>query len=107
AAQVDPTLRVRFTTSHPQDMSDKLIETIAAHSNICSYIHLPVQSGSDRILEAMNRNYTSAHYLKLVEKIKSTIPDVALSTDIIAGFPTETDEDHQQTLAVMREVEYD
>lgn len=106
-AEVDRSLRVRFTTSHPQDMSDKLIQTIADHANICSYIHLPVQSGSDRVLEEMNRNYTSAEYLALVERIKKTIPGVALSTDIIAGFPTETEEDHQRTLEIMRQVEYD
>lgn len=106
-AAVDRTMRVRFTTSHPQDMSDKLIETIAAHENICNYIHLPIQSGSDRILELMNRTYTVDHYLALVEKIRRTIPGVALSTDIIAGFPTETDEDHRQTLDVMRQIGYD
>jgi len=106
-AHIDPKLRVRFTTSHPQDMSDKLIEAIAGHENICAYIHLPVQSGSDRILDLMNRTYTIDHYMKLVEKITSTIPGVALSTDIIAGFPTETDEDHQATLDVIREVRYD
>jgi tRNA-2-methylthio-N6-dimethylallyladenosine synthase len=106
-AEVDPNLRVRFTTSHPQDMSEKLLRTIAENSNICSYIHLPLQSGSSRILDEMNRNYTREHYVKLVKKIKEIIPDVALSTDIIAGFPTETEEDHQETLEVMREIEYD
>ncbi len=106
-AQVDPSMRVRFTTSHPQDMSDKLIETIAAYRNICKCIHLPVQSGSDRILDLMNRTYTRDHYMRLVEKLKTALPDVCLSTDIITGFPTETDEDHRQTIAVMNEVQYD
>ena len=106
-ARIDPTLRVRFTTSHPQDMSEKLIDTIAGHENICNYIHLPVQSGSDRVLRLMNRTYTRDHYLGLVEKIRSRIPGVSLSTDIIAGFPTETDIDHQQTMDLIRAVGYD
>jgi len=106
-AAVDPLLRVRFTTSHPQDMSDKLIETVAAHDNICKYIHLPVQSGSNRILELMNRTYTADHYLRLVEKIRRVVPGVALSTDIIAGFPTETEEDHRMTLELMEHVRFD
>jgi tRNA-2-methylthio-N6-dimethylallyladenosine synthase len=106
-AELDPTLRVRFTTSHPQDMSEKLIETIAAHENICNYIHLPVQSGSDRILELMNRTYTADHYLRLVEKIRKTIPGVSLTTDIISGFPTETEEEHGMTLDLLRTVEYE
>ncbi|MBI3586528.1 MAG: TRAM domain-containing protein, partial [Ignavibacteriales bacterium] len=97
----------RFMTSHPQDMSEKLIRTIAEHENICKYIHLPVQSGSNRILELMNRTYTREHYLNLVNKIKAIIPDVSLSTDFIAGFPTETDDDHAMTLDVIHEVEYD
>lgn len=106
-AQVDRDTRIRFTTSHPQDMSEKLIRTIAEHENICKYIHLPVQSGSNRVLELMNRTYTREHYLNLVNKIKTVIPDVSLSTDFIAGFPTETDDDHKMTLDVIREVEYD
>ncbi len=106
-AGIDPDLRVRFTTSHPQDMSDRLIAAIAGHENICSYIHLPFQSGSDRVLELMNRTYTRAHYLELVRRIKERIPGVALSTDIIAGFPTETEEDHQQTLSLIEEVRFD
>ncbi|PLX25819.1 MAG: tRNA (N6-isopentenyl adenosine(37)-C2)-methylthiotransferase MiaB [Ignavibacteria bacterium] len=106
-ADVDPGLRVRFTTSHPQDMSDRLIEAIAGHENICSYIHLPFQSGSDRILELMNRTYTRDHYLNLVRKIRTAIPDVALSTDVIAGFPTETEEEHAETLSLMEEVRFD
>ena len=106
-ARVDRGIRIRFTTSHPQDMSEKLIQTIAEHPNLCNYIHLPVQSGSNRILELMNRTYDVDHYMKLVEKIKATIPGVSLSTDIIAGFPTETDEDHRKTVELIREVEYD
>lgn len=106
-SKVDPKLRVRFTTSHPQDLSDKLIDAIADHENICNYIHLPIQSGSDRILELMNRTYTVEHYLLLVQKLRNRIPRVALSTDIIAGFPTESEDDHQLTLDIMREVQYD
>ncbi|MBI5660838.1 MULTISPECIES: tRNA (N6-isopentenyl adenosine(37)-C2)-methylthiotransferase MiaB [Ignavibacterium] len=107
AAKVDPSMRIRFTTSHPQDLSDKLLYTIAEHHNICNYIHLPVQSGSNRILELMNRTYTIEHYLNLIEKAKKIIPGVSFSTDIIAGFPTETWEDHLATLDVMRQVRYD
>ena len=106
-ANVDSTIRIRFVTSHPQDMSDKLIQAIAEHKNICKYIHLPFQSGSDRILNLMNRNYDRKHYLNLVHKIKSLIPDVSLTTDIITGFPAETEEDHRQTLEVMKEVQFD
>jgi len=106
-ARLDRTMRVRFTTSHPQDMSPKLIETIASHDNICNYIHLPVQSGSDRILELMNRTYNAEHYLRLVRNIKAAIPGVSLSTDIIAGFPTETADDHARTLDLIRSVGYD
>jgi tRNA-2-methylthio-N6-dimethylallyladenosine synthase len=106
-ARVDRNMRIRFTTSHPKDMSDKLIQTIAEHPNICNYIHLPVQSGSDRILELMNRTYDRKHYLELVRKIRKTIPGVSLSTDIIAGFPTETEEDHKMTLSLLEEVRFD
>ncbi len=106
-AAIDPALRVRFTTSHPQDMSDRLIAAIAENDNICSYIHLPFQSGSDRVLELMNRTYTRAHYLELVRRIKERIPGVALSTDIIAGFPTETEEDHRETLSLLEDVRFD
>ena len=106
-AQVDRSMRIRFTTSHPKDLSDKLLYTISEHPNICNYIHLPVQSGSNRILELMNRTYTIEHYLELVEKARKIIPGVSFSTDIISGFPTETFEDHVMTLDVMREVGYD
>ncbi|MBT8387469.1 MAG: MiaB/RimO family radical SAM methylthiotransferase, partial [Ignavibacteria bacterium] len=105
-ARVDRSLRVRFTTSHPQDFSDKLLYTIAEHPNLCNFIHLPVQSGSDRILELMNRTYSIDHYLKLIEKAKKIIPGVSFSTDIIAGFSTETYEDHVMTLDIMREVRF-
>jgi tRNA-2-methylthio-N6-dimethylallyladenosine synthase len=107
SANVDKSLRIRFTTSHPQDLSDKLLYTIAEHTNICNYIHLPVQSGSNRILELMNRTYTVEHYLELIEKARKIIPGVSFSTDIISGFPTETIEDHLATLDVMQEVRYD
>lgn len=107
AARVDRTMRIRFSTSHPQDISDKLLYTIAEHPNLCNYIHLPVQSGSNRILELMNRTYTVEHYLNLIDKAKKIIPGVTFSTDIISGFPTETWEDHLATLEVMKQVRYD
>lgn len=106
-AVVDKSVRVRFTTSHPQDLSDKLLYTIAEHPNICNYIHLPVQSGSNRILHLMNRTYTIEHYLNLIDKARNIIPGVSFSTDIISGFPTETIEDHLMTLDVMQQVRYD
>jgi len=107
SAKVDPLMRIRFTTSHPQDLSDKLLYSITENDNICKYIHLPVQSGSNRILELMNRTYTIEHYLNLIEKARKLIPSVSFSTDIISGFPTESEEDHRATLTVMRQVEYD
>ncbi|MBU1299668.1 MAG: tRNA (N6-isopentenyl adenosine(37)-C2)-methylthiotransferase MiaB [Bacteroidetes bacterium] len=107
SAEVNRGMRIRFTTSHPADMSDKLIHTIAAEPNICNYIHLPVQSGSDRILTLMNRNYTSSQYLYLIENIKKIIPGVSISTDIITGFPTETEEDHRMTIELMKQVRFD
>ena len=106
-ARVDRSIRVRFTTSHPQDMSDKLIESIATTENLCKSIHLPVQSGSDRILKEMNRTYSTDHYLKLVEKIRRAMPGVSLTTDIISGFPGETGDDHQMTVALLEAVRYD
>jgi tRNA-2-methylthio-N6-dimethylallyladenosine synthase len=106
-ASVDRSLRIRFTTSHPQDLSEKLLYTIAGNENICNYIHLPVQSGSDRILDLMNRTYTIEHYLGLIEKAKKIIPGVSFSTDIISGFPTETIEDHLATIDIMQQVRYD
>jgi tRNA-2-methylthio-N6-dimethylallyladenosine synthase len=107
AAQVDRSMRIRFTTSHPQDLSDKLLYTIAEYPNLCNYIHLPVQSGSNRILELMNRTYTVEHYLNLIEKARKIIPGVSFSTDIISGFPSETWEDHLATIEVMKQVRYD
>ena len=106
-AAVDSTMRIRFTTSHPQDMSDRLIDVIGATPNICKYVHLPVQSGSDRILRLMNRTYTVDHYRRLVEKLRLAVPGVSLSTDIISGFPTETVEDHERTRALMSEMRFD
>jgi tRNA-2-methylthio-N6-dimethylallyladenosine synthase len=106
-ASVNRSMRIRFTTSHPQDLSDKLLYTISGYPNICNYIHLPVQSGSNRILKLMNRTYTIEHYLNLIEKARKIIPGVSFSTDIIAGFPSETDEDHLKTLDILKEVKYD
>ncbi len=105
-AMIDPLLRVRFATSHPKDISDKLIKTIAKHDNICNSIHLPVQSGSSRILKLMNRKYDREWYLERIATIKKHIPDCAISTDIISGFCTETEEDHQDTLSIMKKVGY-
>lgn len=106
-AEVNRNLRIRFTTSHPQDLSDKLLQTISEHPNICKYIHLPVQSGSNRILEAMNRTYTVEHYLTIIDKARELMPNVSFSTDIISGFPSETYEDHLATLDIMQKVRYD
>jgi tRNA-2-methylthio-N6-dimethylallyladenosine synthase len=106
-AQINPLLRVRFSTSHPKDITDEVLFTIAKYENICNYIHLPVQSGSTRILQLMNRTYTREWYMKRVDRIKEIIPDCGLSTDIITGFCTETEEDHQDTLDMMRYAHYD
>lgn len=106
-AQVNPLLRVRFATSHPKDISEELIDTIAKYDNICKYIHLPVQSGSNRMLEKMNRKYTVEDYKQKIEMIRKKIPDCALSTDVIAGFCSETIEDHRATMDVMSWVGYD
>ena len=102
-----PNMRIRFTTSHPKDMSDQTLEVIARHPNICNHIHLPAQSGSSRILKAMNRRYTREWYLDRIAAIKRIIPDCAISTDIFCGFHSETAEEHQETLSLMREVGYD
>ena len=102
-----PQMRVRFTTSHPKDMSDETLRVIAEEPNICHHIHLPVQSGSDRILKLMNRKYTREWYLDRVAAIRRIIPDCAISTDIFVGYSSETEEDHQQSLSLMREVGYD
>jgi len=106
-SEVSPQLRVRFATSHPKDISDDLITTIASHHNICDYIHLPVQSGSSAVLKKMHRKYTREWYMERIETIKKHIPEVGLSTDIIAGFCAETEEDHQETLSLMEWVGYD
>lgn len=106
-AGLSPDLRVRYATSHPKDISDELIETMARHDNICKYIHLPVQSGSDAMLKRMHRVYTREYYLERVRKIRRAMPDCAISTDIIAGFCGETEADHQDTLSLMREVGFD
>lgn len=106
-AAVSPLLRVRFATSHPKDLSDRLVEVMAKHGNICRAIHLPAQSGSSRMLEIMNRKYTREWYLERVAAIRATMPDCAITTDLIAGFCTETDDDHRATLSLMSEVGYD
>jgi len=106
-AKISPLLRVRFATSHPKDISDDLLHTIALYPNICKSIHLPVQSGSSRILKLMNRKYDREGYLERIEAIKKTIPECSISTDIITGFCTETEEDHKETLSLMNFVNYD
>jgi tRNA-2-methylthio-N6-dimethylallyladenosine synthase len=106
-AEEAPEMRVRFTTSHPKDMSDETLHVIAEMPNVCKHIHLPVQSGSDRILKLMNRKYTREWYLDRVEAIRRIIPDCGLSTDIFVGYHSETEEDHQLSLSLMREVSYD
>ena len=106
-AEAQPKMRIRFSTSNPQDMTLDVIETMAKYRNICNYIHLPVQSGSDRILKEMNRLHTRAEYFELIDNIKRILPDCAISQDMIAGFPTETEEDHQDTLSLMEYVKYD
>ena len=102
-----PKMRIRFSTSNPQDMTEDVIKTMGKHKNICNYIHLPVQSGSSRILDVMKRGYNREEYIKLIDNIKNIIPDCAISMDMIAGFCTETEEDHQETLSLMDYVKYD
>ena len=106
-ASISPMLRVRFATSHPKDLSDKLLEVMAKYDNICKCIHLPVQSGSDRMLKLMNRHYDSAWYLDRIDAIRRYMPDCSITTDVIAGFCTETEEEHQMTLEMFRKVRYD
>ncbi|MDE3742853.1 tRNA (N6-isopentenyl adenosine(37)-C2)-methylthiotransferase MiaB [Maribacter polysaccharolyticus] len=106
-AQAQPKMRIRFSTSNPQDMNLEVIKTMARHENICKHIHLPVQSGSNRILKEMNRQHTIEEYYELIDNIKEIIPDCAISHDMISGFPTETEEDHKATLAVLDYVKYD
>jgi tRNA-2-methylthio-N6-dimethylallyladenosine synthase len=106
-ASIDPSLRVRFSTSHPKDITDDVLFTMARHENICKYIHLPVQSGSTRVLQLMNRTYTREWYMARVDRIREIMPDCGISSDIIAGFCTETEEDHQDTLRIMQHSRYD
>ena len=106
-AESAPDMRVRFTTSHPKDMSDDTIATIASHANICRHIHLPVQSGSNAVLKAMNRKYTREWYLGRIAAIRRMIPDCGISTDLFTGFHNESEEDFEQTLGLMREVGFD
>ena len=106
-AEAVPTMRIRFTTAHPKDMSDKTLEVIAAHDNICKFIHLPVQSGSNAVLKAMNRKYTREWYLDRIAAIRRILPDAAIGTDVFCGFHDETLDDHAQTLSLMREVGFD
>ncbi len=106
-AEISPELRVRYSTSHPKDISDEVIETMAKYDNICKCIHLPVQSGSDAMLEKMRRRYNREWYLERVAKIRSVMPDCSITTDIIAGFCGETEQDHQDTLSIMKIVGYD
>ena len=104
---VDGLERIRFMTSNPKDLSDELIEAFAVCDKLCRSLHLPIQSGSNRVLKRMNRKYTREDYLKLIEKLRKTVPDITLSTDIIVGFPGETNEDFEETLSIVKEVEYD
>ena len=106
-ALIDPLLRVRFSTSHPKDITDEVLHVIARHDNICNYIHLPIQSGSTRILQLMNRTYTKEWYLHKVKRIMEIIPGCGLSTDIITGFCTETEEDHQETIDIVKQCKFD
>jgi tRNA-2-methylthio-N6-dimethylallyladenosine synthase len=106
-ALIGPSLRVRFSTSHPKDITDEVLYIMAKYENICKYIHLPVQSGSTRILQLMNRTYTREWYMAKVDRIREIMPDCGISSDIIAGFCTETEEDHQDTLALMKHARYD
>ncbi|MEO6916196.1 MAG: tRNA (N6-isopentenyl adenosine(37)-C2)-methylthiotransferase MiaB [Chitinophagaceae bacterium] len=106
-AMINPLLRVRFSTSHPKDITDDVLVTMARHENICNNIHLPVQSGSSRMLQLMNRTYTREWYIKKVDRIREIIPDCGISTDLIAGFCTETEEDHEESLSLIRYCHYD
>lgn len=106
-AMLDPKIRIRFATSHPKDMSDAVLLAMLRHANICRHIHLPVQSGSNTMLEKMNRKYTREHYLERIARIREILPDCAITTDVIAGFCGETETDHEATLSLMKEVRYD
>jgi tRNA-2-methylthio-N6-dimethylallyladenosine synthase len=106
-ALADPQVRIRFTTSHPKDMSDKVLKVMAKYANLCRHIHLPMQSGSSRILKLMNRKYDREWYLARIHAIREILPDCGISTDVFCGFCTETLEDHQETLSLMEEVKFD
>ena len=106
-ALINPELRVRFSTSHPKDITDEVLYTMAKHDNICNYIHLPVQSGNSRVLELMNRTYDREWYMDRIDAIRRIIPECAISTDVITGFCSETEEEHQDTLSMMDYVQYD
>lgn len=106
-AIAQPKMRIRFSTSNPQDMTEDVLHAMSRHKNICNYIHLPVQSGSTRILKEMNRQHTREEYFALIDKVREILPDCGISQDMIAGFPTETEEDHQDTLSLMEYVKYD
>ena len=106
-AMIDSKIRIRFATSHPKDMSDAVLLAMSRHANICRHIHLPVQSGSNTMLEKMNRKYTREHYLERIARIREILPDCAITTDVIAGFCGETEADHEATLSLMKEVRYD
>jgi tRNA-2-methylthio-N6-dimethylallyladenosine synthase len=106
-ALINPLLRVRFSTSHPKDITDEVLFTIAKYENICNYIHLPVQSGNSRILQLMNRTYTREWYMAKIDRIREILPDCGISSDMITGFCTETEEEHQDTLTLMRYAQYD
>ena len=106
-SKAQPSIRIRFSTSNPQDMSLDVIHTMAKFDNICNYIHLPVQSGSNSILKKMNRHHSREQYFELIDNIRKNIPDCAISHDMIAGFPSETEQDHQDTLSLMEYVKYD
>ena len=106
-SQIDGLNRLRFTTSHPKDLSDELIEVIKNNDNICNYFHLPLQSGSSKVLKDMNRKYDQEKYIERAKKLREEIPGIAISTDIIVGYPTETEEDFKETLKVCREIEFD
>ena len=105
-AEVNPNVRVRFSTSHPKDITDEVLHTMAQYENICKYIHLPIQSGNSRVLDIMNRTYTREWYLERVDAIRRILPQAAISTDIIVGFCTETEAEHQDTLSIMEEVNF-
>ncbi|NNM22743.1 MAG: TRAM domain-containing protein, partial [Flavobacteriaceae bacterium] len=106
-AKAQPRMRIRFSSSNPQDMTEDVLHSMAKYENICNYIHLPVQSGSSRILKEMNRQHTREEYFALIDKVWEIIPDCSISHDMITGFPTETEDDHRDTLSLMEHVKYD